>query len=261
MLNLRPRLSRDGKLVETDRGWLLSIPAGPRNQYRLSQLDDHLGIARRKYPWRPPLKLHLEARVSAVGLPGTWGFGLWNDPYGFSFGPGNGFLRLPALPDTAWFFYSSQNSHLSFRNDMPANGLLAQAFASPGFSPRLLLAGAAFPFSRPATRRILSRIIRELSARITLDGATPAGTPAAQAATQWRAYDLEWLTERTRFLVDGQCVLDAPFSPGGPLGLVIWIDNQYAGFYPDGRIRWGLEGNPEPAWVEIRDLELHTENH
>jgi hypothetical protein len=39
------------------------------------------------------------------------------------------------------------------------------------------------------------------------------------------------------------------------LGLVIWIDNQYAAFTPDGRLASGLlEGKEE--WLEIEGLEI-----
>ncbi len=254
MFNLKPRLSRDGKLAETRRGWILSIPAGPRNEYRLAQLDDHLAISRRAYPWRSPATLSLEARASSDVLPGTWGFGLWNDPYGFSFGPGNGFLRLPALPNTAWFFYSSPTNYLSFRDDKPANGFLAQLFASPAFHPSLFLAAAALLFARKAARRLLSRVIDEDAVRV-LGGSTRGldSSPSGNV-TGWHAYEIQWASERTRFLVDGSCLLDSTLSPRSPMGLVIWIDNQYAGFRPDGKISWGLEENQEPAWLEIRDL-------
>ena len=131
MIDLKPRLSRDGSAEATPRGWLLSIPSGSRSQYRLAQIDDHMSIPRREYPWHAPVTMQLEARVSAAALPGTWGFGFWNDPYGFSFGPGNGFLRLPALPNAAWFFFSSPANYLSFRDNTPGNGFLAQVFASP----------------------------------------------------------------------------------------------------------------------------------
>ncbi len=254
-MNLRPRLSADGKLNTTDRGWLLSISAGSAGRYRLSQLDDHLGLPRAQYPCRPPLTLRLEARASSAALPGTWGFGLWNDPYGFSFGPGNSFLRLPALPNSAWFFFSSRISYLSFRDDRPANGFLAQVFASPRFSLRLAGAALMLPFSPKAARRQLSQVIREDARR--LDGNTqPRSAAAKRDVTEWHRYAVEWTDARTRFHVDDVCVLDAPLSPRPPLGIVLWIDNQHAGFNPQGKLTYGLEPNPEPAWLEIRDLRI-----
>jgi hypothetical protein len=34
------------------------------------------------------------------------------------------------------------------------------------------------------------------------------------------------------------------------------IDNQYAAFIPDGKIGFGVLENPEPAWLEIKELEI-----
>ncbi len=244
IMDLKPRLSRDGSLTATSTGWHLQIPSGPANRYRLSQLDDHPGLPRPAYPWHPPLNLSARARVSSASMPGTWGVGLWNDPFGFSFGPGDSFLRLPALPNAAWFFYGSTNNYLSFRNDKPGNGLLAQTFCSPGFHPLLLRAGLTLPFSRIAARRLLSRIIDEDSARIGID------------PTHWHAYRLEWKSDYCTFWVDNAPALESPISPRPPLGLVIWIDNQYAAFTPQGKLKWGLEKNPESAWLEIEDIEM-----
>ncbi len=246
LLNLEPRLSHNGILEPIQDGWRLMIPAGPAGRYRLSQLDDHMHIPRKKYPYRSPLTLSLRARTSSESAPGTWGFGLWNDPFGFSFGPGEGFFHLPALPNAIWFFFASQKNYLSFRDDKPAQGFIAQVFSSPAFQPSLFLAGLALPFSRKTTRRLLSRVIEEDSAAVRVE------------ATQWHAYRLEWSPRRSRLWVDSALALDSPVSPRPPLGIVIWIDNQYAAFTPDGKLRWGLETNEKDAWLEIENIEIST---
>jgi hypothetical protein len=255
-MNLQPRFSRDAILTTTQRGWLLAIPAGLKNRYRLAQLDDHKGIARRSYPWRPPITLKLRARISSPTVPGTWGFGLWNDPFGFSFGPGEQFLRLPALPNAAWFFFGSQRNYLSFRDEKPANGFLAQVFRSPPFHPQLVRSILALPFSRKTARRLLSRIIDEDAVR--LDGRTDQSDwfQGTLSTTTWHTYRLEWQQSQTKFWVDEKLALTSRVSPCPPLGLVIWIDNQYAAFTPRGDLNWGLEENSERAWLEIEDLEL-----
>ena len=46
------------------------------------------------------------------------------------------------------------------------------------------------------------------------------------------------------FEVDGVTVLQTPLSPRPPLAAVIWIDNQYAAFTPQGRDRIGHTGGP-----------------
>jgi len=68
--------------------WRLEFPPGPQGRYRLAQLDDYSHQSRKSFPWQPPVTLSLQARVSAPALPGTWGFGLWNDPFSLSLGFG-----------------------------------------------------------------------------------------------------------------------------------------------------------------------------
>jgi hypothetical protein len=74
--------------------------------------------------------------------------------------------------------------------------------------------------------------------------------------TDWHRYSLTWDEKRVAFEVDHIQVFESPVSPHQPLGLVIWIDNQYASFTPDGKIGFGVLSNPEPAYLEIRELEI-----
>ena len=245
-MKLKPRLSRDASITPIPSGWRLTIPSGPASGYRLSQLDDHAHIARRNYSYYPPFSLELRARVSSASVPGTWGFGLWNDPFGFSFGPEDSFFRPPALPNALWFFYASPKNYLSFRDDRPAQGFLAQVFRSPRFHSSLIAAGLVLPFSRKKTRQLLSRVIDEDSATVSVD------------ATQWHRYRFEWSPNRSAFWVDEALVLESPVSPHPPLGLVIWIDNQYAAFTPQGKLSWGLEENSKSEWLEIEDIQTKT---
>lgn len=237
---VEPHFGGDSSDVQ---GYQLAIPAGRANRFRLAQLDDYSSLSRRKLPWHPPLTLSLRARISERDLPGTWGFGLWNDPFGLSLGFGGTAGRLPALPNAAWFFHASQQNYLSFREDKPGNGFLAQAFRSPSFHPLLIPAGVTLPFSPQRTRRSLSQIIAEDSICISVD------------ETQWHAYRLEWSPQRVAWRVDDKLVLESPIAPRPPLGLVIWMDNQFAAFRPDGKLRWGLQENP-PAWMEIEKLDV-----
>jgi len=72
--------------------------------------------------------------------------------------------------------------------------------------------------------------------------------------TQWHNYRLDWSLKRVSFEVDDVQVFESAVSPNPPLGLVIWIDNQYAAFTPEGKIGFGVLANPEPAWLEIKEL-------
>jgi hypothetical protein len=122
---------------------------------------------------------------------------------------------------------------------------MAQTFRSPKFHPLLIPAGLALPFSRKATRRMLGRVIEEDGVALHVD------------PRQWHGYRLEWGPSRVFFEVDNVPVFESPVSPHPPLGLVIWIDNQFAAFTPEGKIGFGVLENPEPAWLEIRDVELN----
>src|SRR6476660_537047 len=115
---LNPRLTKQAAVQEISRDsshYLLSIPAGQANQYRLAQLDDYAQLPRGELPLESPIEMSLFARVSSNSIPGTWGFGLWNDPFGFALGFGGYPRRLPALPNAVWFFGASAESYLSFR--------------------------------------------------------------------------------------------------------------------------------------------------
>ena len=239
--------------LESGNGWRLEIPSGPAGKYRLAQLDDYYPLNRRRFPYGVTGSLSLRCRVSAPSLPGTWGFGFWNDPFVVSFGIQGAPRRLPVLPNAAWFFHASGQNHLSFRDHLPGNGFLAQAFSSPKI-PSVMLAPAllAAPLllSRQLSRWLRAacgRVIGEDSTRLELD------------ATAWHAYRLVWQPGNVEFSIDGTTVFETRINPQGPLGLVIWIDNQFAAFTPDGRIGAGAQANPVPAWMEIMDLEISPE--
>ena len=237
-----------------ENNWRLEIPAVLNHHYRLAQLDDHSMNRRSSFPWRAPLSFRLQARVSGENLPGTWGFGLWNDPFSFLLGYEGGVSRLPALPDAAWFFHASPHNYLSFRNDLPANGFLAATFSSTKI-PTAVLALASpilgltlIPGAAQWVRRLLRYFVKQDTAQVDA------------CLTDWHAYRLEWDVGQVRFYMDELEIMQTNIIPRPPLSLVIWVDNQYAALPPTGRLRYGYLPNPEPAWLEIRDVRLseHT---
>ncbi len=246
MIPLQPNLTPGSRVESTGPGaWRLEIPAGHKGVYRLAQVDDYRALPRRRFPWQPPFQLSLRGRVSGSNLPGTWGFGLWNDPFSLSLGLSGAAQRFPALPNAAWFFYASPPNYLSFRNDLPAQGFLAATFRSPHLPPPLLALGApvlglgVLPLAAQLLRGILRQFIRQDAAQIETD------------VTAWHTYSLDWQAGQIALSVDGQTVLSTPVSPRGPLSLVIWIDNQYAALPPRGTLAYGSLDNPQPAWMEI----------
>lgn len=240
--------------------WQLEIPPGPKGRYRLAQLDDYASQARKSFRWQPPLTLSLRARVSSNNIPGTWGFGLWNDPFSLSLGLGGGTRRFPALPNAAWFFFASPENYLSFRNDKSAQGFLVQTFRSSHIpAPILVLGGLGLPLlAWPRIARKLrpafSRFIKEDSR----DVACYVSTENQLDVNQWHTYTLKWELGQILFQVENQ-TYKTPITPNGRLGLVIWIDNQYAAFPPDGRLSYGTLPNPEAEWLEIVELKIEQD--
>ena len=66
-------------------------------------------------------------------------------------------------------------------------------------------------------------------------------------------------TDGVIFSVDDAIVFESPISPRGPLGAVIWIDNQYAAWTPEGRIGFGTLQQKAAGWIEIEQLEVNSE--
>ncbi|TDA67111.1 MAG: hypothetical protein D9V45_02855 [Chloroflexi bacterium] len=253
MDRLKPQTAHGGSVESLPGGGRrLSIPAGPAGHYRLAQLDDTRNLRRRDFNWQSPCVLTLRARVSDPDLPGTWGFGLWNDPFSASLGLGGGTRKLPALPNAAWFFHASPANALSLRDDLPANGFLAAGFSSRNLSPFLyppaVLAAPLLAWRVTARwlRRAARRWIREDSTRLNHD------------PTAWHDYRLGWRLDGAVFQVDGQSVMESSLAPRCRLGLVIWIDNQFAAFKPDGTLKYGVQENPTPAWLEVADLNIES---
>lgn len=275
-MHLSSRHSSGARVAPLSNGWRLEIPAGDASAYRFAQLDNYWLLPRRRFPCRPPFTLSLRARASSDSIPGTWGFGLWNDPFGLSLGFGGNPFRLPALPNAIWFFHASEENWLSFKsgeesqsstfgdnpevelrnNSIVGNGFLAQAFRSPKIpSPFLVSLGIlSLPMLLPnlATRKG-RRWLRELAGRFIHDDAIRLNVDQ----THWHTYRIEWNPTRAAFWVDETLMLESPVNPRPPLGLVIWIDNQFAKFTPDGEIGFGvLETGAE--WLEVEDLVCHS---
>jgi len=233
--------------------WRLEIPPGKPSRYRLAQLDDYSKLQRGYFLWKPPTTLNLRARVSSQNIPGTWGFGYWNDPFSILTGPGGMIRPYPVFPNAAWFFFASPDNYLSFRSDKPSCGFLAATFSSPRVSPFIQVPQLAlFPMLifRSWSRKLrskLSEIIQEDSTKLDLD------------VTQWNNYSLLWKPDSVEFCLNGNNVFTTDISPLGPLGLVIWLDNQYAAFNPSGEIKTGVLKSSTPAWMEIDELDVRQD--
>lgn len=252
-LSLTPLLTPGAKARPAGaNSWRLVIPPGPAGQYRVAQLDDYGKLRRGEFPHTAPVSLSLRARASSPEIPGTWGFGLWNNPFSMAVLTGVEILRLPALPNAAWFFFASPPNYLSLRDDLPGRGGLAATFCSPRWPPAMLaLSAPVLPllFWPPAARllrRRARRFVRQAGVDMGLD------------PTHWHHYRLAWHPESVVFSVDGSTILETGLVPAGPLGLVLWVDNQYAALPPGGRLSFGSLPNEAEAWIELEDVRLEA---
>jgi hypothetical protein len=96
-------------------------------------------------------------------------------------------------------------------------------------------------------RRIWPRVQRALAIDESL---------LASDLSAWHTYQLFWLRDRVLFSVDGHTVLRSRWAPRGPLGLVLWIDNQWARVTPAGSFGWGLLDVDEPQSLVCEDIRI-----
>jgi hypothetical protein len=225
------------------------------HRYSDAQIDDYQGLPRRHFPWRPPLRLTVRARFShpaedgsavlTTGLRGTAGFGFWNDPFLMTG------ARMPTLPRAVWFFYASPPSNMKLDLHTPGHGWKAATIDA--LRPAALLLAPFVPLAvllmnlRPLYRALWPPIQRALNVREATIGVM---------MTEWHTYAIEWGTEQACFSVDGAPVLEDAPSPRGPLGFVMWLDNQYMVVTPQGRLGWGLLDAPGRQCMEVDHLAI-----
>jgi hypothetical protein len=236
-----------GALEPTGSTLRFSLDGANSKRYSNAQIDDYQGLPRRHFVWRPPLKLRVRARFSdPARLQGTAGFGFWNDPFLMTG------KRLPTLPQAAWFFFASAPSDMKLDLETPGRGWKAATIDAA--RPAALALAPTAPLAvlmmnlKPVYRRLWPPIQQALHI-----GEAELGADMAQ----WHTYVLEWGQNKCHFSLAGcpEAVLEAP-SPRGPLGFVMWLDNQFLAVTPWGRLRWGLLNVPDRQWMEVDELEI-----
>ena len=235
-----------GGVVRTDAGLRFVNPPGAGKRYCNAQIDDYQGLARCDFLWRPPLRLRVTARFSdpAGQLRGTAGFGFWNDPFWMTG------RRVPALPAALWFFYASAPSDMALASGVPGAGWKAATLdtRSPSAAAHLPLLAVTALFMR--ARRFYAHCWPRFQRALRI-----AEAPIAADMTLWQEYELMWEAESVSFAVNEHTVLTGP-APAGPLGLVVWLDNQWLVARPDGRMGGGIIRRRELQSMEIGRLEI-----
>src|SRR5258708_1423377 len=118
-----------GSLTIGDAALHMGFAGAEQGKYTDAQIDDYSKLKRKAFPWRPPLRMEVEARSSLPAatsvlspghtvLQGTAGFGFWNYP----FSPRGDILMLP---EAVWFFYASPPSNMAPGPGIPRRGLNA----------------------------------------------------------------------------------------------------------------------------------------
>lgn len=230
---------------------MLQAPPTPARQYTDAQLDDYHAPraggrrARLRFAHRPPLRLSLRARASHAAPAGTLGFGFWNEPFSV-------LGAIGGTPNVAWFFYAAPPSDMVLAPGVPGRGWKAATLYT-GRLPGWLVGPPALAAMALARVPGLGRPILSLGRRFVTAYEALLDDVALDA---WREYVLEWRPREARFWVDGVERLRSPAPPVGPLGLVIWIDNQYAVASLDGRLGFGVTPLAEAQTLEIEGLRL-----
>jgi hypothetical protein len=248
---LQPRQVNGGEVCVTyGDGYRLSLDQLDKPTYALAQIDDYMDLPRYKFPHTQGMTLNLEARLSTQSVLGTWGFGLWNDPFGVGIGGGGRSRLLPVLPNAAWFFYGSNQNYLTLREDQPANGFHAKTFRSP-LLPSLttfltipFLPLAIWRTARQYIRQFVRVFVKEDGMNLDIDVET------------WHVYQLLWNESQVSFLVDNDPVFLTNIIPKGRLGIVVWIDNQFFRFDGSGKLDFGYLKVIEPQWMEVRSISI-----
>jgi hypothetical protein len=158
-----------------------------------------------------------------------------------------------AAPQCAWFFYGSPPHDIPLAEGVPGSGWKAQTLSFrrlPAFLLALIAAGGTLLAAAPLTRRWAFRLARRFySADDQLLGIDPS---------QWHTYVIEWTASAARFFVDGTEVLCSAHPPHAPLGLVLWIDNQYAFASPEKGFGFGVLPLDREQALELEDARMVT---
>ena len=160
---MNERATRGASVTSTENGWRLGIQKGDSSSYRDAQLDDYSQLPRHRFPHRT-----LKPQPACADLKHfpRWDMGLWacgTIHLDCRLGLAEiHFVCLHCRMQSGFFMHRKQN-YLSFTDDKPAQGFLAQTFRSPKFHPLLILAGLTLPFSplRETARKLLSKVINE----------------------------------------------------------------------------------------------------
>jgi hypothetical protein len=234
--------SEGASLVEFEDGWDF-ILAESGEKYANAQLDDYRDIKRKYFLNTDNLSLEADICWGDQDLVGTSGMGFWNDPFLMTG------WRWPSLPVVAWFMMTGRDSNMKVGNEN-GSGLKAQVISawSWSFFLRLPLLLLGLVLGRFLGRNFF---LDNFSRGIGLSEKT-----LSQGQSGWRNFRIDWTESGVEFFVDQKSVLRHSRPLTGPLGLVIWQDNQWLKFDPRQGVRWGTSKLDGSQTMKIRNIRL-----
>jgi hypothetical protein len=222
-------------------GWNLNVPQTGASTYSNAMITSYR--SRKDFAFRAHTQMELTAYAEGE-LSGTAGFGFWNHPYGLG-------MRLPRA---VWFFFSSHPSDMPLAMDVSGRGFKAAVFDAQRWLFYALLPAAPVGMLLMRIPAVYKRLWPLGQRAIGVDEAI---LDAALLQTP-RRYAIDWQSNYVKFTIDGTSVFETHRVPGGPLGFVAWIDNQYAIVTPQGKFRFGLVNTLSPQTLVIENLSLAT---
>jgi hypothetical protein len=136
-------------------------------------------------------------------------------------------------------------------DEQPGNGAMAGVYFSPQI-PSLFISSAVL-FSPLLASKPTSRWLRSLASKLIRHEIVPIQIDP----TMWKHYKINWRPNEVNFEVDDQVVFRSTLAPKPPLALVLWLDNQYGAWRPDGGWGYGTLPVSADSWVEIKDLRIN----
>jgi hypothetical protein len=219
--------------------WVLSI-AADGSGYANAQLDDYHLLPRADYPWRAPLRMSVQARISG-DCHGTYGFGLWNASYSPLAN------ARPTVPATAWFF-GNGSGDVGWGMGSNPTGFKAATLETRRWHVLLLAPLAPILYALLFIPRLYEHLWPWLCQCVRLH------ERMLSHDTAWHTYMLEWRSDGVIWSVDGVEVSRTPYAPNGRLGMCIWVDNQWLVAGPRRGFGWGVLQST--TTLEVKDLEV-----
>lgn len=245
-LSSRWRRTREtsGEIIIGEEGLRLGFAQADAQNYSNAMIDDYGNISRAYYPWKPPVRLRLRAKMDQL-QSGTAGFGFWNNPLADLQHGG------PSLPAALWFLFAAPPSDMPLAHNVPGSGWKAASIDAT--RPSALIWAPAAPVVMLLNRypRLFPRVWRSVQRDLGISEAS------FEPDNQWHWYEIEWLRNQASLRIDGQTILYTKRPPRGPLGFVAWVDNQWAIATPQGRFGWGLSESTA-QWLDIESLSIET---